>query len=51
LPKTGFKPPDVGVKGWVGVELDSIDDEELSMHITEAWKMVAPKAKTLRRCI
>ena len=50
-PKTYFKPPYVGVKGWVGIELDAIDDEELAMHITEAWQMIAPKAKASRRNI
>ncbi len=48
-PKTYFKPPYVGVKGWIGIEMDSIDDEELAMHISDAWRMVAPKAKKFRR--
>jgi hypothetical protein len=48
-PKTYFKPPYVGVRGWIGIELDGIDDEELAMHISESWRLVAPKAKTLRR--
>jgi len=42
-PETYFKPPYVGVSGWVGIELASIDDEELASHILEAWRMVAPK--------
>ena len=42
-PETYFKPPYVGVSGWVGIELASIDDEELAAHILEAWRMVAPK--------
>src|SRR5256885_5831327 len=29
-PKTYFKPPYVGVRGWVGIDLDSIDDDERS---------------------
>src|ERR1700709_2420236 len=29
LPKTYYRPPYVGVKGWVGIELSEIDDEEL----------------------
>src|SRR5437660_8450324 len=27
-PETFFKPPYVGVRGWVGVELEQISDEE-----------------------
>ena len=42
-PETFFKPPYVGVRGWVGIELDCIDDEELASHIHEGWRMVAPK--------
>ena len=42
-PETYFKPPYVGVRGWVGIELDSIGDEDLATHILEAWRLVAPK--------
>ena len=42
-PETFFKPPYVGVRGWVGIELDSIGDEELAARIREAWRLVAPK--------
>ena len=42
-PKAYFKPPYVGVRGWIGVDLDHIDDDELGAHIREAWQMVAPK--------
>jgi len=45
-PETFFRPPYVGLRGWVGIELDSISDEELASHIREAWRLVAPK--TLR---
>ena len=38
-----FKPPYVGVRGWIGVDLEHIDDDELGAHIHEAWQMVAPK--------
>jgi hypothetical protein len=43
-PQTYYRPPYVGVKGWVGVELDRIDDEALALHVLEAWQMVAPKS-------
>ena len=42
-PETYFIPPYVGVRGWVGIELGSIGDEELASHIREAWRLVAPK--------
>lgn len=38
-----FKPPYVGVRGWVGVELAEVSDEELGLHILEAWRLIAPK--------
>src|SRR4051812_11098695 len=38
-----FFPPYVGVKGWVGIELESMDDDELGFYVSEAWKMIAPK--------
>ena len=48
-PKTYFRPPYVGVRGWVGIELAAIGDEELAAHIREAWEMVAPSvSKTVR---
>jgi hypothetical protein len=47
LLKTGpdkfFMPPYVGVRGWVGIELTAIDDDQLAEHICEAWRLVAPK--------
>jgi hypothetical protein len=39
-PATYFRPPYVGVNGWVGIELDQIDDEDLAAHITDAYKIV-----------
>jgi hypothetical protein len=46
-PKIFFRPPYVGVRGWIGVELDAISDEDLTAHVLEGWRMVAPK--TLQR--
>ena len=46
-PETYFRPPYVGVRGWVGIELEAIGDEELASHIREAWELVA--SKTLKR--
>jgi len=42
-PKKFFRPPYVGVRGWVGIELAEVDDEELAYHICEAWRLIAPK--------
>jgi hypothetical protein len=38
-----YKPPYVGGKGWIGIEMNCIDDDELASHIRVAWKMIAPK--------
>jgi hypothetical protein len=39
-PETFFKPPYVGVRGWVGIELESIGDEELASLIRDACRMI-----------
>src|SRR5262245_28822008 len=49
-PKTYFKPPYVGVSGWIGIELDQIGDEALEIHVREAWDLAAgPKKKSQRQ--
>jgi hypothetical protein len=42
-PKKFFKPPYVGVRGWVGLELDRVGDKELEFHLHQAWRLIAPK--------
>ena len=42
-PVTFFKPPYVGVRGWVGIELNRINDQDLTYHIEVAWELIAPK--------
>jgi hypothetical protein len=42
-PEKFYKPPYVGVRGWVGIELAQIDDEELAYHLRTAWALLAPK--------
>ena len=42
-PETYFKPPYVGGRGWIGIELDRISDEDLRFHLQTAWELVAPK--------
>jgi hypothetical protein len=44
-PKTYFKPPYVGVSGWVGIELTQIGDEALAIHVREAWQIASKKRK------
>jgi hypothetical protein len=41
-PDKFFMPPYVGVRGWVGIELDAVSDEELGFHLCEAWRLIAP---------
>jgi hypothetical protein len=42
-PATFFRPPYVGHKGWIGVVLDNIKDEDLEFYIRNGWRLVAPK--------
>jgi hypothetical protein len=42
-PETYFKPPYVGVRGWIGIELGHISDKDLTFHIQTAWELIAPK--------
>ena len=42
-PATFFSPPYVGVKGWVGIRLDAIGDDDLAEHIVQSYLLVAPK--------
>lgn len=44
-PETYFRPPYVGVSGWVGVELARVDDEQLSALIREAFRLVGIKRR------
>jgi len=40
-PKKFYRPPYVGVRGWVGIEVDRVSDKELTLHLTEAWRLIA----------
>ena len=42
-PEKFYKPPYVGVRGWVGIHLNRVRDEELASHLRQAWRMIAPK--------
>jgi len=40
-PKKFYRPPYVGPSGWVGIELDQVSDKELTLHLHEAWHLIA----------
>jgi hypothetical protein len=42
-PAKYFKPPYVGGRGWIGVELARVSDEELDFLVRHAWRQIAPK--------
>jgi hypothetical protein len=43
-PDRFFRPPYVGVRGWLGVRLDrKVDWDEITAVCTEAYRTVAPK--------
>ena len=42
-PDKFYRPPYVGGAGWIGIELENVDDEELSFHLRQAWLLIAPK--------
>lgn len=47
-PNIYFRPPYVGHRGWVGVELSAVTDSDLAYHVQVAWELTAPK-RLLRR--
>jgi hypothetical protein len=42
-PERFFRPAYVGKSGWIGIVLERVDDEELTRHVREAYRMVAPR--------
>ena len=48
-PDTYFRPPYVGVSGWVSVELAKVNDEQLGALIREAFRLVEAKAMATGR--
>jgi hypothetical protein len=42
-PQKFYRPPYVGVAGWVGIELNRVGDKELALHLHEAWRLIAPE--------
>jgi hypothetical protein len=48
-PQRFFRPPYVGWRGWVGIELAQVGDADLQMYIDMAWDLVAPLRVRARR--
>ncbi len=44
-PEAYFRPPYVGVKGWVGVELAQVTDDQLGALIREGHRLTTTKAR------
>ena len=43
-PERFFRPPYVGVRGWLGVYLDvPVDWDEIAVLVEDAYRLVAPK--------
>ena len=42
-PRKFYRPPYVGLRGWVGIELSQISDADLAAHLHEAWSLIVPK--------
>lgn len=42
-PDKFFVPPYVGVKGWIGVRVDAVADEELRSLAVQSYCIVAPR--------
>jgi len=47
-PEVYFKPPYVGKRGWIGIELTRVSDADLEMYIQMAWELVAPRRLRLQ---
>ncbi len=48
-PEIYFRPPYVGVSGWVGVEISKLDDEQLGALLREAFHFTDGKSRESRR--
>jgi hypothetical protein len=48
-PQIFFKPPYVGTRGWLGINLDHVSDADLKMYIQIAWELIAPNRLRAQR--
>jgi hypothetical protein len=44
-PATYYRPPYVAIKGWIGIDLHRMEDEPLSIHIHQSWKLINTKRR------
>jgi len=44
-PTIYYRPPYVGIKGWVGIELEQLGDDELGADLTEAWQLISSRPR------
>jgi len=42
-PGAYYRPPYVGGSGWVGIELDQVNDDVLAGHLRQAWNLITKK--------
>lgn len=42
-PNAYYRPPYVGGGGWVGIELDQVNDDALAAHVRAAWQIIDSK--------
>jgi hypothetical protein len=42
-PDVYFRPPYVGHRGWLGIDLQRVNDADLRYHIQVAWELIAPR--------
>ena len=42
-PGVYYRPPYVGGSGWVGIELDQVNDDVLAGHLRQAWNLITKK--------
>lgn len=47
-PKRFFRPPYMGARGWVGLDLETNDDEQVLQVVREAYCVVATKKQQER---
>ena len=48
-PQIFFRPPYVGTRGWLGIDLNHVSDADLKMYIQIAWELIAPKRLRIQR--
>src|SRR4029453_14153732 len=41
-PKKFYRPPYVGVRGWIGIQVDRVSDKELNLRLAQAGQLIAP---------